>query len=187
VARALLQESLALYQAIGNKQGVAIALNSLGHIAYQEGDYPAAQRLLQESLTLRREVGFPRGIAVALNQLGHVSGALGDYAICKRYYCEALRIAHDIQTLPLTLEALGGLAAPLTWEGKAAQARELLALVLAHPSSTKESRDRAATLLAQLGTSLEGVSTGGPQPQALVKRLEGLVEAMLEEGAIKQI
>jgi predicted ATPase/DNA-binding SARP family transcriptional activator len=184
-ARALLQESLALYQAIGNKQGIAIALNNLGHIAYQEGDYPAARRLLQESLALRREVGFPRGIAVALNQLGHISSALGDFDICKRYYYEALRIARDIQTLPLTLEALGGLAMPLIQEGKTGRATELLALVLAHPSSTKESRDRATALLAQLETPLEA-GPGWPQPQVSLKKLEGLVEAMLEE-AIQQV
>jgi len=183
-ARALLQESLALYHAIGNKQGIAIALNNLGHIAYQEGDYPAARRLLQESLALRREVGFPRGIAVALNQLGHISSALGDDDICKRYYYEALRIAHDIQTLPLTLEALGGLAMPLAREGKTGRAAELLALVLAHPSSTKETRNRATELLRQLKLDLPGREKARARGinQVSLRELEVLVASILGES-----
>jgi predicted ATPase/DNA-binding SARP family transcriptional activator len=149
-AKQLLQESLAVYQALGNKHGIAIALNNLGLLAYKTADYTTARQLLQKSLALRREIGFPRGVAVALNNLGHVTTALKEYEPSKAYYYEALQIARDIQTTPLTLEALGGLAVVFANESRLEQALELLELVLAHPASNKETRDRAGGLLGQL-------------------------------------
>ena len=146
----LLHESLALYKKFGNQQGIAAALNNLGYIAFRQGQYTAAKKFLKESLVLRREVGYPRGIAVTLNNLGHVTGALGEYEICKTYYREALEIAFNIHTVPLVLAALGGLAIPYAHEGQIIRARQLLDLVLQHPASNKESRERANDFLVYL-------------------------------------
>jgi tetratricopeptide (TPR) repeat protein len=150
LGRELLQESLALYQQIGNQQGIAVALNTLGYITYRQGDYPAARQLFEESLALRRAVGYPAGIAVALINLGHVSAALAEVEPCQQYYHEALKIAAAIHALPLSLAALGGLARPYAHQGQIDRAHQLLHLVLHHPASNKESRERAANLLAQL-------------------------------------
>jgi tetratricopeptide (TPR) repeat protein len=172
-AKQLLQESLTIYQVIGNKQGIAIALNNLGLLAYKAADYTAARQFLQESLALRREIGFPRGIAVALNNLGHVAAVLGEDDVSHACYAEALQIAHDIQTMPLTLEALGGLAVIFIHKGQRSRALELLHLVLVHPASNKETRDRAETFLGQLGQEASQSATSVRPVEAVVAEVLG--------------
>ena len=65
-ARALSEESLAIWRELGDKAGIATSLNNLGWVAYHQGDYAAAHALHQESLALRRALGDKRGIAYAL-------------------------------------------------------------------------------------------------------------------------
>jgi predicted ATPase/DNA-binding SARP family transcriptional activator len=153
-AKQILQESLAIYKTIGDKQGIAIVLNNLGYVHYQLGEYPEAHQQFQESLALRREIGYPRGIAVALNNLGHVAGALEDYEAGQTHYNESLKITLDIQAIPLALDTLGGLAAPLAYAGKTSLALELLTLALHHPAGNKDTRNRAMRLLNRLQPDL---------------------------------
>jgi predicted ATPase/DNA-binding SARP family transcriptional activator len=177
-AKQLLEESVNIYKAIGNKHGIAIALNNLGYIIYRQQDYLAAKTLLEESLALRREIGYPRGIAVALNNLGQVVCALGEYEHGKQYYYEALEIAAAIQTIPLTLAALGGLAIPLAHEGKIEQALELLNLALHHPASNKETKDQASDFLAKLKSQLPGEALPA---KSSFNQLETVVAKVLAE------
>ncbi len=150
----LLQESLAIYKELGHQQGIAGALNNLGYMHYRQKNYGLAQKLLKESLVLRRQVGYPRGIAVTLNNLGHITAALADYATAKVYYYESLKIASDIQTVPLLLAAVGGLAVPYSHEAKLEQAAEFLLFVLQHPASNKETLDRAITTLEKVKSQI---------------------------------
>ena len=172
---------MTLYKSIGNKQGVAIALNNLGFIAYREGDLAVSKKLLQESLVLRREAGFPRGIAVALNNLGHVAAALQEYPTCKTYYHDSLKITSNIQAHPLMLAALGGLAVPLVREGKVEQALELLFLVLHHPASNKETQDRAIECLSKLKEDIpaEVFTTIQAQVKDQPRQLDGIIAELL--------
>ncbi|MGH7601259.1 MAG: ATP-binding protein, partial [bacterium] len=68
-ARALLQESLEIWRALGDKRGMAIVLNNLAWIACHRGELASAQALSQEALDLHRQAGDQRGEAVALNNL----------------------------------------------------------------------------------------------------------------------
>src|SRR5205823_14085748 len=49
-ARALFEEGRALYQGLGDAQGIAASLYRLGALAFSQGDYAAARALLGESL-----------------------------------------------------------------------------------------------------------------------------------------
>ena len=69
-ARRLCQEGLAVAEALGDRQGIAVALSILGSVAVNTGDYDRAIALSEQSLTLQREGADRRGIAVALNNLG---------------------------------------------------------------------------------------------------------------------
>ncbi len=55
-AVALCQQTLALYRELRQKQGMAIALNTLGLIRRSQGLYPEAHSLLEESLSIFREL-----------------------------------------------------------------------------------------------------------------------------------
>jgi non-specific serine/threonine protein kinase len=78
-ARALLEESLALGQALGDKHAIAYARNVLGFVAWLQGDYPAARVLLADSLALLQNLGNKWDIAWALSRLGDIDLYLGDY------------------------------------------------------------------------------------------------------------
>jgi hypothetical protein len=65
-AKALHEQSLAIFRAIGYKLGIARQLNALGEIAHIQGDYGCAVELHEESLSIRRVIGDKEGIAVSL-------------------------------------------------------------------------------------------------------------------------
>jgi predicted ATPase/DNA-binding CsgD family transcriptional regulator len=69
-ATILLEESLELRRALGDKEGTGYALYSLGMLAHNRGDYERATTFSEESLLLFREVGNKRGMALVLSGLG---------------------------------------------------------------------------------------------------------------------
>lgn len=78
-ARPFLEESLAIWRELGNKEGTATALNSLGWLAFQLGDFERARSLSEEALQLNQELGERRGAAVALFNLGSVALHTSEY------------------------------------------------------------------------------------------------------------
>jgi tetratricopeptide (TPR) repeat protein len=113
-ARALHEESLALYRTLGDSQGLANALVSLGNVAYQHGDYARARTLHEESLTLYRALGDTYGAAVALDNLGEVASMLGDDGLALDLHSESLQLSRAIGANDLVaagLEFLAWLAA----------------------------------------------------------------------------
>jgi Tfp pilus assembly protein PilF len=56
-AQAVLTESLALYRALEDLEGTALALDGLAMAALCEGDHKRASSLLEEALALARRVG----------------------------------------------------------------------------------------------------------------------------------
>lgn len=98
---------------MGYKQTIAYALNNLGRIARDEGNYAEARRLSEESLALRRELGDKWGITYALNNLGLVARDEGDYATARALYEESLALRWDLkfkQGIAESLDALAQLA-----------------------------------------------------------------------------
>lgn len=77
-ARLYLQQSLALYQALDDKHGLASSLSTLGHVALNMGDLDQARRLTEQSLLLQQDLGDTRRIGTALNNVADVALAQGD-------------------------------------------------------------------------------------------------------------
>jgi predicted ATPase/class 3 adenylate cyclase len=94
-------------------QARAKALNGLGTIAHEQGDYAAARSWLEESLTIWREIGDKRGVATLLNNLGWVGWHQGDYTAARTLSEEALALHRDIgdaRGIALALNNLGWVA-----------------------------------------------------------------------------
>jgi predicted ATPase/DNA-binding SARP family transcriptional activator len=72
VARQWLETSHSLYESLGDRYGVARALNQLGSLAEWEGDDHAAAVLHGESITLLRDLDDLPRLAAALSDLGDV-------------------------------------------------------------------------------------------------------------------
>ena len=94
-AMTLLEESLALFQVLGDRAGMAGALDALGRAARNQGDYPRAQMLGEQSLALFQAEEDVWGIAIALMSLGDVALDQGDTTQATRRFEEALAMCHD--------------------------------------------------------------------------------------------
>jgi len=124
LARALGEESLAIWQALGDRHGMAGALSVIAVYAREQDDHPSARAMLEQSVALYQEVGDPGGAAIALDRLGTEAHARGDGAAARTYYEQSLAQRQDVDdVLAWTLHNLGRLAIE---EGDAAQARPLL-------------------------------------------------------------
>jgi tetratricopeptide (TPR) repeat protein len=65
------------FRVLGDGEGLAWSLISLGTIAQYAGDLTEAEDLLQESLALSQRLGYREGVAWSLNQLGIVERRRG--------------------------------------------------------------------------------------------------------------
>lgn len=122
----VLEESLKLYQELGDQDGIASVLNLLGIHSMARDEFAEAKRFLNESLTLRRALGDPWGIAQTLQNFASLSLSQGDYARAKAFSEETIawfQLAGDQRGVARTL---GDLADIARMEGDLGQAILLL-------------------------------------------------------------
>lgn len=105
--KALAQESLALFRELGDKRGIALALNRLGIAAWRRADFPTAQVLMEEDLALYRELRSPDRIAWSLFALGLLNIKQGEYTRASASFEEGLALFRK-------LDNKRGIAASLT-------------------------------------------------------------------------
>jgi predicted ATPase len=91
-ALALCRESLAIYQALGDRAGVAAALTGLALVARMGGDYPAARALYGEMLGIQRDLGDVWGVAYTLTYTGIAAWMHGGAADARRPIEEGLAL-----------------------------------------------------------------------------------------------
>jgi predicted ATPase/DNA-binding SARP family transcriptional activator/class 3 adenylate cyclase/uncharacterized protein HemY len=112
-ARQYYEESLAIREEIGDRNGVAGSLNNLGTLAAEQGDFETAHSLFERSLAVNRELGNRVWEGNNLLNLGCLAVDQGDYQTAERYLEESLRLGRDIGHLFIvagSLLALGGCA-----------------------------------------------------------------------------
>jgi non-specific serine/threonine protein kinase len=79
-AAALREEGLELFRQLGDKAGMAAALNGLSFVSRMKRDYGSARAMCEEALAIHRELGDKWGIAQSLFLLGAVAAYQGDHA-----------------------------------------------------------------------------------------------------------
>jgi predicted ATPase/class 3 adenylate cyclase len=112
-ARALLEESRAIFRELGEKGGIASSLHPLGDLARDQGDYGRARALLEETLAIWRELGDKRGIAFSLMGLGRAAQEQGEYGAARALLEESLAISRELGNkggIASSLHSLGTLA-----------------------------------------------------------------------------
>ncbi len=95
-ARALYEESLAIFRKLAHKRGIAACLNNLGLIAGDQGDHPKARALYEESLAMSRQLQDKPAIARLLNNLALMAQQRGDYAGARSLYDESMVIKREL-------------------------------------------------------------------------------------------
>jgi len=112
-AHSLFEESLAIFQELGNRWGIATALLDLGGIARNQGNYVSAYTLVEESLAIFRELNNKPGIAASLDNLGLIDYRQGKIERARSLYGESLTIKRELgdkDGIALSLNNLGGIA-----------------------------------------------------------------------------
>jgi predicted ATPase/DNA-binding SARP family transcriptional activator len=92
-----LEQSLTLYQSLGDRRGIALNLTYLGMLARHRGEYARASTLLEKSVTLFRGLGETWAMAVALNVLGDIAADQRDYGTARTFYEQGLRLLRHVQ------------------------------------------------------------------------------------------
>jgi tetratricopeptide (TPR) repeat protein len=95
-ARAAIDESLRLFQALGDTMSAAGVQWLLGRLALYEGDYPRARNAFNTVLAVMRAVGSGELVAIILGDLAEVSRQEGDDADATRAFAETLAVYRDL-------------------------------------------------------------------------------------------
>lgn len=95
-ARAWLRESLELFGAAGDREGMAATYLFLGSVAAHSGDRSQAETAYTASLTLWRELGDLGGIARCLTNLAELSLMKGKDARARTLCAEGLEVAREL-------------------------------------------------------------------------------------------
>jgi ATP/maltotriose-dependent transcriptional regulator MalT len=122
--RPQLEESQALFQEIGDKDGLALHRYVSGQVALSQGDASTARSLLEGSLALYRDLGDRQRIAQVLVGLAKVEAHRGDLATARVLYEESLSVARVVYKLDIA-SGLEGLANVVAAQGEFAWATRL--------------------------------------------------------------
>jgi predicted ATPase/DNA-binding SARP family transcriptional activator len=109
----LFEESLAIWEKLGDAAGTARSLLSMGTVAAERGDQERAIELSERAAQLYDESGDQRGHALAISNLGGIALERGEYA-------KAASLSEQAYGLFETLEDSEGMAFALVNQGFAA-------------------------------------------------------------------
>jgi len=103
-----------------------LALDGLGKVHTQQGDYPTAVRFAEQALTLARDQGNQAGTARALTTLGDAAFQQGDYPTAHTHFSEGLRLFRELASPAGVVGALNRLGKIATLKGDKTTARTYL-------------------------------------------------------------
>jgi len=181
-ARAALEESVALLRSVGARWNLGHAYQGLGAVAQAQGDHQRAVDMFRKGVDTFTELGGRLYLAQGLAEMGRSVLALGNDAEADGVWRESLRIATETHGIPVALEALAGLASLQAKRGDIEPALELLLIILNHPASPQETRNRAAHLRAELEAQLTRQQVEEVQARATAQTFEAAVGEVLKQA-----
>jgi len=123
----LAEESLGLFQELGDRLSVGTLRTVLGNIAKYQTDFARARCLYTDALALFRELGDKRNISVSLNNLGNLAKEQGDYGRAMSIYEESLVLKRELgdpRGIAIVLSNIGTMAHAQGDDRRAAAAGE---------------------------------------------------------------
>ena len=91
-----LREARAIYEKIGDRQGLADVLDEFGVLHEGRGEYARARKAYQEALRIRRDLGDERQLAQSYDNVGYVFFLEGEYDNALVYWQQALDLRRKI-------------------------------------------------------------------------------------------
>ena len=180
---------------LGDRFGLAGALNDLGDMRGLTGDYPAAAQALEQALDIYRDLGDRFGLAGALNDLGFVRWARGDYPAADQVLEQALDIYRDLGDRLGQANALRDLGIVRRLTGDYPAAAQALEQALGIYRDLGD-QDGQAGALSHLGDVRWATGDYPAADQVLEQALgiyrdlgdrDGLADAILSLGAVRRL
>jgi tetratricopeptide (TPR) repeat protein len=179
-ANAFLQESIALCEESNDRWGMGTAYRFFGIASLSQGSYSEAQAYLRKSLEVFDEFVVGWDIARTRSYLGDALQLAGNLSEARQTYMSALQQSMAAQAIPIALDVMAGLAQLHARAGNSESALELSYVVLNHPASTQDAKDRILPFFKNLEAqpTLEQVETVEGRTRS--DSFELIVEELLE-------
>ncbi|GCL48145.1 tetratricopeptide repeat protein 28 like [Microcystis aeruginosa NIES-3787] len=103
------QQSLAIDEEMGNRQGGASSLGNLGNCYHSLGQYQTAIKYYLQCHDISKKMGFEQVMASSLGGLGHCYHSLGQYQTAIEYYLQCHDISKKMGFEQVMASSLGGL------------------------------------------------------------------------------
>jgi tetratricopeptide (TPR) repeat protein len=160
------QESLAIYQKIGNQRGVAISLGYLGWVAWCMGGSGLSEAIdqYQKALAIYRQIGARMDISTSCGDLAVAIGESGNYELAIQYGLEGLAVAKEISEIRYITYNLYGLGAATCSLGHLQAGRNYLTEAL-HLAWEAQHIDNIINILFYFATLLVKESHGAASPE----------------------
>jgi predicted ATPase/serine/threonine protein kinase/DNA-binding CsgD family transcriptional regulator len=150
-AQAMIEESIALYQTLEDKRGLAFALMFLGQARESQHDFDRTRALKEQSVALSREVEDTLLLAITLNDLAVTVWLQGDSVAARALFEEDLALARKLGDDWGSTHPLAGLAEIALAQGDYNRAETLTQEGLAIAREVGDPYTLASNLL-RLGT-----------------------------------
>lgn len=173
---AMLEESRALFEQVGDKAGIADSLGSGGLVALGRGRHEEGYNLMEKAIELDLEVGNRWGAAAMLGFSATVPLAKGDLERARRQAERGLSLAREVGARDVIYVALHPLATIALMEGNLDRAKHLFEEGL---TLSVEVGEKANVAFCLEGLAAIAATTAGESERAA--RLWGSAEALLEE------
>jgi predicted ATPase/DNA-binding SARP family transcriptional activator len=145
------RQSLAAYEASGDRYGQALALENLGTLTrlhFRDAD--GARRLHEQSLAIRRELGDRLGIADSARYIALLAIGTGEIGTARQLHEERLAIERELDNAAHVAEALTDLGEIALFEARLTEAGSYLQEALGLYEAFKD-RQSLMRVLAHLG------------------------------------
>jgi len=117
-AKSACEEARRVYEAAGDRSGLAQSLHDMAEVPINQGDFAAAEMLYRQALTIAREIGSQRGQGKELLNLGVISVKNGDFTAARRLYDEAFQHDQEAGDKSAMAAAMGDTGILLRIQGK---------------------------------------------------------------------
>jgi len=128
-ARAMLEESVALFREVGDKELEPLGELLLGFVAFLQGEYTRARSQLEEGLALFRTMGSQRGMALGLQFLGLLTFAQGEAGTARALLEESLVLFRTMGNQSMITHCLASVAIVAMAQGQRSWGVRLLGAV----------------------------------------------------------
>jgi predicted ATPase/class 3 adenylate cyclase len=158
-------------------------LNNLGYLNHHSTqNFEEAKQYYENALQIAREINHRSGVTSTLNNLGQLHILLGNYKDAIGYLREALSESVAIGAVPLSLDALVGIAQYQVAIEDYRTAAEILGLVLNHSALELDVRQVAEAVLDKLQNQIPSDQLENSMNHGKMQELESVISGILDKS-----